>query len=103
MTTPKKRGRPRKIAPAPVEAPKPKQLYKITLDFGTEVKQAEGTSVQDMFSKITRPVKIVGKTFLVVSKGEHVYSTTYNPIVARRMFYPMVQKLFCKNIELLLK
>lgn len=82
---------------------KTKKPYVISLTLGDNTLEGRGDSVYEALSSIKKPLKIVGKTFLIVTNGDKKATQMLMPVRAKRLFYPMAQLMLAKQIQLLLK
>lgn len=82
---------------------KPTKRFKIVMDFGNRVEFGEGDTVLEALENVRKPVKIVAKTFIIVTDGRRKANLMFAPNHAKRLFYPLAQQYFAKQFEILLR
>lgn len=86
-----------------IKAPQEKTEVKVSLKFGTTTLEGKGETIVEALSKIEKPVKITSKSLFTVSNGDKTHSRPMTIPQAKRLFMPVSQAHFAKNLELLLK
>lgn len=77
--------------------------YKLSIRVGDAELKGEGANAYEALASVKRPQKITGKTFVKISDGKRNAERMFMPLAAKRLFYPLAQRILAKQLEYLLK
>lgn len=77
--------------------------FRIRIQLGKEVYEANGTDALDALSKLPEPAKIFVKTIVTLSKNGKERTFPLMPIRAKRLFHPLARNYMAKYLDILVK
>lgn len=78
---------------------KSKHPYGLSLKLGDNVFKSSGETMIDALSALPKPGKILAKGVLTVRIGEESKDKLLMPLRVRRLFYPNIQRVIAKQLE----
>ena len=73
-------------------------MYSIAINFDGVEWKGEGETALDALKAIPVPVKIMQKSILTITKGEKTHKRPLTVQQARRLFYPLAQRVLAKAL-----
>ncbi len=77
--------------------------YNLSIQLGDETLRGSGNTALAALQSITKPVKIVTKGQVTMTKGDKKMTKIMQPWQLKKLFYPLAQGVLSKQLDYLLK
>jgi hypothetical protein len=77
--------------------------FSISMQHGNQTFTGTGETIYDALSTMNVPIKITNKVILRVTDGTKKLEKMYMPVKAKRLFFPLAQRVISKQLSLLLR